>query len=83
MDTQFEYTTFLFSERIEKRAKEKLREALAEIEEEERQKRLGPGGLDPAEVFETLPLELQNCFESRDVQMLQDVLSKLPPDQAR
>lgn len=44
-----------FKERIKKRAAEKLEEALAEQEEEERQARLGPGGLDPVEVFESLP----------------------------
>lgn len=44
-----------FKERIEKRAQEKIKEALAEEEELERQKRLGPGGLDPADVFEELP----------------------------
>jgi hypothetical protein len=35
-----------FKERIKKRAQEKIEEAL----EEERRERLGPGGLDPAEV---------------------------------
>lgn len=44
-----------FKERISKRAEEKIEEALAEQEEEERQARLGPGGLDPVEVFESLP----------------------------
>lgn len=44
-----------FKERITKRAAEKIEEALAEQEEEERKARLGPGGLDPVEVFETLP----------------------------
>ena len=29
--------------------------------QEERQKRLGPGGLDPVEVFETLP-KVQSTF---------------------
>lgn len=28
---------------------------MKEYEEEERQKRLGPGGLDPVEVYESLP----------------------------
>lgn len=28
---------------------------MKELEEEERQKRLGPGGLDPVEVYESLP----------------------------
>jgi cell division cycle protein 37 len=44
-----------FKARIKKRAEEKVAAALAKYEEEERQKRLGPGGLDPAEVFESLP----------------------------
>jgi cell division cycle protein 37 len=35
-----------FKERIKKRAQEKIQEAI----EEERLERLGPGGLDPAEV---------------------------------
>lgn len=41
-----------FKERIKKRAAEKIEIAL----EEERLARLGPGGLDPHEVFETLPI---------------------------
>lgn len=44
-----------FKERIRKRAIEKIEEAIAEQEEEDRQARLGPGGLDPVEVFESLP----------------------------
>ena len=44
-----------FKSRIRTRAKQKVDEAMKEYEEEERQKRLGPGGLDPAEVFESLP----------------------------
>lgn len=49
-----------FKERIHKRAEEKIEEAIAEQEEEERQARLGPGGLDPVEVFESLP-KVSNC----------------------
>jgi len=44
---------------------------LAEIPKEER---LGPGGLDPLEVIETLPIELQEAFESRDVEELKKAL---------
>ncbi|KOB69747.1 HSP90 cochaperone CDC37-like proteinue [Operophtera brumata] len=44
-----------FKARITKRAAEKIQEALREQEEEERQARLGPGGLDPVEVYEELP----------------------------
>lgn len=51
----FEDELAAFKERIRRRAKEKLEAAIAEVEEEEKSKRLGPGGLDPVEVFETLP----------------------------
>lgn len=45
-----------FIGRIEKRAKEKIEAALQEIKEEEKKEKiLGPGGLDPEEVFESLP----------------------------
>lgn len=44
-----------FKDRIRKRAAEKVADALREAEEEEREARLGPGGLDPIEIFESLP----------------------------
>lgn len=72
-----------FQERIRKRAAEKLEEAMKEVEEEERLARLGPGGLDPADVFETLPEELKKCFESQDIALLQETIAKMPEDQAR
>lgn len=72
-----------FKGRIEKRAKEKIAEALEQYESEEKVKRLGPGGLDPADVFESLPRELQICFESRDVSKLQSVLSAMDEKDAR
>ena len=55
---QFEDEIAAFIGRIEKRSKEKISDAIKEQEEEEereRLERLGPGGLDPQEVFETLP----------------------------
>ena len=33
----------------------RMESAMKELKEEERQKRLGPGGLDPAEVYKSLP----------------------------
>jgi len=66
-----------FKERIRRRAKEKIDAAIKEAEEEEKQKRLGPGGLDPVEVFETLPQELQACFESQNIESLQETLLKM------
>ncbi|TGZ72501.1 hypothetical protein CRM22_002051, partial [Opisthorchis felineus] len=44
-----------FRDRIRARAKVRIEEAMMKLEEEEREKRLGPGGLDPVEVFDTLP----------------------------
>merc|ERR1719430_3032524 len=68
-----------FKERIVKRAKEKIEEAM----EEERKERLGPGGLDPADVFESLPESMQKCFESQDIGLLQTVIKEMPEEQAR
>lgn len=54
-------------ERIRKRAADKIAEALKEVENEERLARLGPGGLDPLEVFETLPEVIcHNIFTHQD-----------------
>jgi cell division cycle protein 37 len=103
---QFENEVEAFKGRIQKRAAEKVKEAIAEAEEEERKARLGPGGLDPAEVFEQLPQvrlktfekknfkisknfksfkfqELQACFESRDIGLLQETIGKMTPDLAK
>ncbi|EDW40549.1 GL25303 [Drosophila persimilis] len=80
---QFESEIKGFKERIQKRAQEKIQEALAQAEEEERQERMGPGGLDPADVFESLPDELKACFESRDIELLQKTIAAMPVDVAK
>ncbi|KAM6957721.1 hsp90 co-chaperone Cdc37-like [Aplochiton taeniatus] len=72
-----------FKERVRGRAKIRIEKAMKEYEEEERQKRLGPGGLDPAEVYETLPEEMQKCFDSKDIQLLQTVITKMDPTEAK
>ena len=51
-----------------------------EIQEQERLKRLGPGGLDPQDVFATLPEELQKCFETRDMDLLKETIVKMDED---
>jgi len=71
-----------FKERVKRRAQEKIEVAMAEAEEEERQKRLGPGGLDPVEVFESLPEELQKCFESQEIALLQETILKMKKEDA-
>ncbi|XP_037086861.1 hsp90 co-chaperone Cdc37-like [Pollicipes pollicipes] len=72
-----------FKQRIQTRAKQKLDAAIKEYEEEERKKRLGPGGLDPAEVFETLPEALQKCFETQDTELLQRTVAEMDQEEAR
>jgi cell division cycle protein 37 len=66
-----------FKERIRQRAKKRIEQAMKEVEEEERRNRIGPGGLDPQEVFESLPESLQKCFESRDVALLQKTIAEM------
>lgn len=72
-----------FKERVRGRAKIRIEKAMKEYEEEEKNKRLGPGGLDPVEVYDSLPPEMQKCFDEKDVQMLQDAISKLDPTEAK
>lgn len=71
-----------FRGRVKERARIRIEEAIKEVEEEDRQKRLGPGGLDPVEVFETLPKELQECFEKKDIPLLKKVISEMDPKEA-
>lgn len=51
----FDHELELLKERVRNCAQARMESAVKEIEEEERQKRLGPGGLDPVEVYESLP----------------------------
>ena len=44
---------------------------------------IGPGGLDPAEVFETLPTVLQEAFGERDVEALKTALATLEVEDAQ
>ncbi|KAK9296668.1 hypothetical protein QLX08_009391 [Tetragonisca angustula] len=78
----FEDELKAFKERIRKRAAEKVADALKEAEEEEKKARRGPGGLDPVEVFESLPEPLQKCFESQDHALLQKTLAEIPQKEA-
>jgi len=70
----FETELNSFIDRVQKRAKVKLEEQ----KKEEKQERIdsSPGGVDPEEVLNSLPEELQTCFVEQDVQMLQDLLAK-------
>jgi len=79
----FEDELRAFRERVRARAVAKKEQLAAEIEDEERQQRLGPGGMDPVEVFESLPVEMQDCFEKREIGLLQQVIANMPEDQAK
>ncbi|XP_058587646.1 hsp90 co-chaperone Cdc37-like [Neofelis nebulosa] len=72
-----------FKERMRGRAKLRMEKAMKKYEEEQRRKRLGPGGLNPVEVYESLSEELQKCFDVKDVQMLQDAISKMDHTDAK
>ncbi len=43
---------------------------------------MGPGGLDPLEVFESLPESMQEAFESREKEKLEAALRAMTPDEA-
>ncbi|XP_014676648.1 PREDICTED: hsp90 co-chaperone Cdc37-like [Priapulus caudatus] len=79
----FEDELRLFKGRVKERAEARIERAMKEYEEEEKQKRLGPGGLDPVEVFESLPQILKSCFETQDIPLLQKTLLELPESDAR
>jgi len=77
---------------IKKRTKERLKEEEEEAnkpleltpeEAEECKAPVGPGGLDPTEVLNSLPKEMQNAFMKGDTQILHEALAKLPEADAR
>lgn len=69
----YEEEVTAFQDRLRRRAKEKRETAVAEYEAEEKAKRIAaaPGGVDPQEVYETLPEEMRACFDQQDVSLLQ------------
>jgi cell division cycle protein 37 len=54
-----------------------------DLEDIPKEERLGPGGLDPLEVIETLPASMQEAFESRDVEKLKEALMSMDPEEAQ
>lgn len=87
----------VFIEKIENRAILKRREIDTAREQEQgsrvkkegvdlseipKEDRLGPGGLDPLEVIESLPLSMQEAFESRNTDQLRQALMDMDPKDA-
>ncbi|XP_014252218.1 hsp90 co-chaperone Cdc37-like [Cimex lectularius] len=64
-----------FVEKIRQRAAEKLVEAYKKHIPGDQKDRLGPGGLDPIEVFVSLPPKMKECFEKQDVTLLQKTVA--------
>jgi cell division cycle protein 37 len=58
-------------------------DAAAEAQPLSREERLGPGGLDPIEVFESLPEPLQVAYEAKDTDALRAFINSVPTAQAR
>jgi len=87
----FEKELEAFVGRIEARAQEKLSKGekspltkkVEETEEDEYEPAgVGPGGLDPTEVLQSLPKEMQEAFVEQDVEKLKKIMSNLPPAEA-
>jgi len=74
-----------FRGRVKERAEVRIQNILEEQEKEEKAKRIeeSPGGLDPQEVFESLPESWQACFEAKDIPMLQQAVSEMEPEDAK
>jgi len=85
----FEEHLAKYIEHVKTRAEVRKKEALEEAEGEEeyvtlqKGEQVGPGGLDPAEVFETLPKVLQEAFGERSVEALKGALGSLSPEDAQ
>lgn len=74
-----------FVKRIEKRAVVKKKEMDAEMQAEavaEREKE-SPGGLSPTEVFQSLPGEMQEAFQTKNLARLEAFVSSLPDEEAK
>lgn len=80
-----------FASKIAQRAVVKKKEeaaAAAAAEEPEmvelsREERLGPGGLDPVEVLESLPKAMKECFLAQDIPGLHKALGAMTMEEAK
>jgi len=71
-------------ERIEVRRVERLAELqdIPDEYDEDQKAPLGPGGLDPTEVLNSLPEEMQQAFISQEVGQLKKCLAEMDPERA-
>ncbi len=61
---------------------ERAREEGVDLKDIPKEERLGPGGLDPVEVFDSLPVSMQEAFESRDTEILKKAIMAMDPEEA-
>lgn len=61
---------------------ERAMEEGVDLNDVPQEERLGPGGLDPVEVFESLPASMQEAFESRNTDQLKKALMEMSPKEA-
>ncbi|XP_068583871.1 hsp90 co-chaperone Cdc37 isoform X1 [Cebidichthys violaceus] len=73
----------LLKERIRNCAQIRKESAMKELEEDDGQERLGPGGLDPVEVYKSLPKEIQKGFDEKNIPMLQEAFNKLDLEEGK
>ncbi|KAL3911824.1 MAG: hypothetical protein SGPRY_008549 [Prymnesium sp.] len=77
-----------FISHVKTRAEVRKQEMQEEEEEEsefvtlKKGEKVGPGGLDPAEVFETLPKVMQEAFGERDIGALKNALHSMSTEDA-
>ena len=69
--------------KMEEEAEAKKVEGTTQTGEEIENPPLGPGGLNPIEVFESLPEEMQTAFESGDVEALREYVNGLSMKDAK
>lgn len=88
--TEYDKAFESLMEALQARAQEKVRERDAaaaareeDVEELSKEERLGPGGLDPVEVFESLPAPLQEAYEAKDTDRLRAFIDGLEVTEAR
>lgn len=71
-----------FRDRLRKRAQEKREAAVDELDAEAKAKRIAesPGGLDPQEVLDALPDEMQEAFQTQSIEKMYEVAEKMDPE---
>ncbi|CAL9699830.1 unnamed protein product [Knipowitschia caucasica] len=77
----FDQELELLKQRVRSSAQSLTKEE--EEEDEEERPRLGPGGLDPREVYTSLPQEMQRGFDEKNVEILQRAMDTLHPEEAK